>query len=315
MFAPGGPGAASLAELGWFVVITLTVVAALMWVLVLWAAARRRGSFDAHEPPDAGGGQMMVFIGGFVVPAVILAAIFVLSLGAMHKFPLHDEHAAMHGPPEIRVVGRQWWWEVEYVGRALPEMVTTANEIHIPVGRPITIQLESNDVIHSFWIPRLHGKVDLVPGQVGHIRIQADEPGEYWGQGGEFCGAGHALMRLLVVAEPEDRYQLWLARQRAPAVMPIDDAGIRGEKLFTTAACGLCHTVRGTAALGRIGPDLTHLATRRAIASNTLPNLHSYLSAWAVRAQSFKPGARMPNLTAFTGAELDSLTRYLLELR
>jgi cytochrome c oxidase subunit 2 len=179
----------------------------------------------------------------------------------------------------------------------------------------VEIELESRDVIHSLWVPKLHGKVDLIPGWKNHIRLQADRPGVYEGQCAEFCGAEHARMRLLVVAQTPEQYAEWVARQLRPAEPPADEVARRGQTVFETAACGLCHHVAGTQALGTVGPDLTHLGGRLRIGANTFPNQRSYLAAWSTHAQSLKPGAVMPNLTAFSGIELNALIHFLEGLR
>src|SRR5207237_4857130 len=160
----------------------------------------------------------------------------------------------------------QWWWEVQYRMGDLTQYVTTANEIHIPAGRPVDLQLVSADVIHSFWAPRLHGKVDLIPGMDNRIRLQADRPGVYQGACAEFCGLQHARMRFVVVAEESPAFEAWLEHQRQPAAARVSSAsGERGKPLFMNVACVLCHTVRGTDARGTVGPDLTHFAQRRLI--------------------------------------------------
>jgi cytochrome c oxidase subunit 2 len=312
MMSPSGPGARSLAGLGGAAFVVFGAVTIIVWALIAVAASRRRGSLAAHEPAYESGGQGWILIGGVAIPVVVLAVFFVLTLVKMNAFPLHD--GRVH-EPEIRVVGHQWWWELHYPGESPSTEIVTANELHIPVGQPVEIQLESADVIHSLWIPKLHGKVDLVPGWKNHLRIQADRPGVYEGQCSEFCGAQHARMRLLVVAETPERYALWVANQLRPAVPPADQAARRGQTLFETAACGLCHHVAGTRALGTVGPDLTHFGSRLRLGTNTFPNQRAYLAAWVTHAQSLKPGAVMPNLTAFSGVELNALVHYLEGLR
>ncbi len=312
MFVPAGPSAGALAKLGWFVILVFLAVTVAMMLLLVWAARRRRGSLETHAPYDIGGGQWWILIGGFLIPTLILAVVFVLTLRTMAAFPLHDGQPR---EPEIRVIGRQWWWEVHYLTGSPDQQVVTANEIHIPTGRPIDLVLDSADVIHSFWVPRLHGKVDLVPGWHNRIRLQADQPGRYPGECAEFCGAQHAHMRLLVVAESPADFAQWLTQQRAPGVPPDTPDTKHGQALFVSRACGLCHTVRGTAALGSVGPDLTHLASRQAIAANSFPNDVAYLTAWVTNAQSLKPQAQMPNITSFTGEELRALVVYLRQLR
>lgn len=309
---PAGPAARNISGLSWFVYIVFCAVAVIMWVLLAWAVTRRRGTLGDHEPVDVGGGQGWILIGGFLIPFAILATIFVLGLNTMSAFPVHD---GGHMRPEIRVVGHQWWWEVQYLGTPVNSQFKTANEIHIPVGRPVDIELASDDVIHSFWVPKLHGKEDLIPGQPNLIRIQADQPGAYQGQCAEYCGAQHAHMMLLVVAQPEADYEAWANSQRNPAIEPVNDQQKLGQQLFIDKPCGLCHTVRGTDAGGMVGPDLTHLASRRGIAANMLPNNEANLAGWITHAQSLKPSAAMPNVTQFKGGELQAIVAYLESLK
>jgi cytochrome c oxidase subunit 2 len=193
--------------------------------------------------------------------------------------------------------------------------VTTANEIHIPAGRAIDIDLASSDVIHSFWVPELHGKVDLIPGMTNRIRVEADHPGTYRGQCAEFCGAQHAHMILLVIAETPEKFEQWLAEQRQPAATPATEQHVLGQQLFESRPCLLCNTIRGTLANGRVGPDLTHLGSRRMIAANMLENNTANLAAWVTHARSLKPGTVMPDVTQFDGEELQSIVGYLQHLR
>jgi cytochrome c oxidase subunit 2 len=311
MMSPGGPAAAGLAQLGNFVMILFCVVGALTIGILIWGAVRRRGTLEEHAPWDESGGHRWVLWGGFIIPVAILAVVFVLTLKAMDSFPLSDHE---HTAADIRVIGHQWWWELKYEGLSPSNQLTTANELHIPVGQPVDLALESRDVIHSFWVPRLHGKVDLIPGRVNHLRLQADEPGVFEGQCSEFCGQEHAQMRLRIVAEPREAFAQWVRAQGNEGAVPALTEAAHGRELFETRACGLCHTVRGTRALGTIGPDLTHLASRRGIAANLLPNDHAYLPAWISRAQSFKPGAAMPDVSEFSGRELQEISEYLQQL-
>jgi cytochrome c oxidase subunit 2 len=312
MFQTGGPAAGTIEQLWWVMIAVFSVVAIVVLSLLVVGALRRRGSLETHEPAGASGGQAWIYWGGLAVPVVILSALFLASINVNNRFPLHEESGDFR--PDIKIVGRQWWWEVQYKGDGPSAQVVTANEIHLPLGWPVEVELESRDVIHSFWVPGIHGKVDLVPGRLNHVRLQADKPGVYEGQCAEFCGDQHAQMRIVVVAEPLEDFEKWLGRQGSPAVAELDSEATQGRTLFEERACGLCHTIRGTRALGSIGPDLTHLASRRGLAANSLPNQHAYLQAWAVRAQSLKPGAKMPDLDEFTGEELQSLTHYLQQL-
>jgi cytochrome c oxidase subunit 2 len=309
---PAGPAAKSLSDLSWFVFILFTAVAVIMCSLIAWVATRRRGAFDEHEPVDAGGGQLWILIGGFAIPFVILALVFILGLRSVTRFPLHDGRTM---DPEIRLIGHQWWWEIRYVGGPSNNQFATANEIHIPVGRPVNIELSSTDVIHSFWVPNLSGKVDLIPGQVNHMRLQADRPGVYSGKCAEYCGAQHANMMIVVVAQPQNEFEDWRARQLEPSSTPNTAQEVRGQELFLSSPCSLCHTIRGTPARGAVAPDLTHLASRRGIAANALENNKANISAWVTHAQALKPSSMMPNVTQFSGDELQALVAYLQQLR
>lgn len=312
MFAPAGPAARWIGWLGGSVIAVLSVAAAVVIVLLLLAAVRNPGTLAEHEPHDAPENRRWITIGGFFIPVVVLGLIFAATIQTTSRFPLHDGE---HYRPDIRIIGRQWWWELDYISDAPQQTVVTANEIHIPTGWDVEIELESRDVIHSFWVPALHGKVDLVPGQPNRIRIRADEPGRYEGQCAEYCGAQHTLMKFAVVAQPIAEYEAWLAHEAEPAAPPGNPEAARGAELFATKACGLCHRVRGTEALATVGPDLTHLAGRRTIAAGAYPNSRAWLEAWVTHAQALKPESQMPDLTQFEGDELQALAHYLEGLK
>lgn len=313
-FNAHGPAAERLAQLSWFMTILFLVITLIMWLLIAWGAKRRRGTLAEHAPVDAGGGQAWIAIGGLAIPLIVLTIIFVLGLNLLAQFPIHGPH---HQPmkPEILTIGHQWWWEIQYLNDHPDQEFTTANEIHIPVGRPINIELKSYDVMHSFWIPALHGKVDLIPDHTNFVRIEASQPGSFDGQCAEYCGAEHARMRLLAVAQAPDEYEAWLNQQRKPAAEPASAAAIAGEQTFLSGPCALCHQIRGTAAGGRVAPDLTHFAGRQFLAANTYPNNDAYLEAWITHAQSLKPEAEMPDLTQFDGEQLRDLVAYLRQLK
>ncbi|HTW63567.1 MAG TPA: cytochrome c oxidase subunit II [Bryobacteraceae bacterium] len=307
-----GRGAESIAWLSWSVFITFVLVTIVMWGLILWIMLRRRGSFDTHEPFDAGGGHSWMAIGGFAIPLVILSTFFVLSLRGMAEFPLHDDHADHNvHPPDIRVIGHQWWWEVQYVGGPPDQRFTTANEIHIPVGIPVNMALETADVLHSFWVPKLQGKVDMVPGYVNNLRLEASHVGTYRGQCSQYCGAQHAHMAVIVVAESPEDYEAWRAHMAQPAAEPSTPQETRGREVFLSAPCGNCHMVRGTPAGGTVAPNLTHLASRQGLAANDFPNDTADLEAWITHAQSLKPEVAMPNITQFSGEDLRAMVAYL----
>jgi cytochrome c oxidase subunit II len=311
MFHPRGAAANNISTIGWAVFITLGVIAFVMWVLLAWASIRRRGSLLEHEPYDKGGGQNWVFIGGLAIPFVVLCGLFVFGLERLTDFPVNDGDIN----PQIRIVGHQFWWEVQYLDGPVDQHFTTANEIHIPVGKPVDLLLESADVIHSFWVPSLHGKMQLIPGQPNYLRIEADQPGEFPGQCAQYCGEQHAHMRILVVAQTPEQYALWRQNELKPAVEPQDAEAKHGQQVFDDGPCALCHTVRGTPAGGKVAPDLTHLAGRKYIGANSFLNDTADLGGWITHAQSMKPGCEMPNLTFFDGRDLRALIAYLQELK
>lgn len=309
---PGGPAAHTLSQIGWVVFILFSIITVVVLAILIWAAVRRRGSLEYHEPWNEGGGQSWILIGGFAVPFVVLCAVFVFTLDRLKAFPIRGD-AIPH--PQILVTGHQWWWEVQYLGGDEDQHFKTANEIHIPVGQPIDIELRSADVIHSFWVPALHGKMQLVPGRTNFIRIQADHAGTFQGECAVFCGAQHAHMRILVVGQSPEEYRAWRAEQLKPAAEPEDAEASHGRDVFEHAACVLCHTINGTLAQGKVAPDLTHLAGRERIAGDSYANDTANLEAWVTHAQSLKPGALMPDLTEFNGRDLQALVAYLQELK
>lgn len=312
---PDGPAASRISGYAWGMIVCFMVITTIMWVLIAWAAIKRRGTLAEHAPVDIGGGQGWITIGGMLIPFIVLFALFVLGLQLLASFPIHEASQQMNMKPDILVIGHQWWWEVHYLSDQAQQEVITANEIHIPANRPVTVELESQDVIHSFWVPSLHGKVDLIPGHPNFVRIEASHPGSFDGQCAEYCGAQHAHMRLLVIAQPPDRYQAWLKAQREPGRTPTTADAEEGQQIFLSGPCSMCNTVRGTTAGGRVAPDLTHIGSRRFIAANSFPNDDAYLEAWVTHAQSLKPDALMPDFTRFTGVQMRDLVAYLRQLQ
>jgi cytochrome c oxidase subunit 2 len=225
----------------------------------------------------------------------------------------------------LRVIGHQWWWEVHYddwpsrYGERGPSNIfQTANEIHVPVDtdHPVTleIKLDSHDVIHSFWVPNLNGKRDLVPGHPTDIFIRVDKVGTYWGECGEYCGYQHANMRIAVVAETPEQFRQWVAAQQTPAPEPTTDAQKRGRGVFLHSTCAMCHTIGGTAARALVGPDLTHVASRKLLAAGAAPNTPGYLAGWVVDPQKIKPGCNMPQ-NSLASTDLRALLEYLETLK
>jgi cytochrome c oxidase subunit 2 len=253
--------------------------------------------------------QRWLLVGGVVLPAILLVALFVHALGVGEALEPHDVPDALR----IQVTGKQWWWEVRYEDGS-DDGVVLANELHIPLGRPVEILLGSSDVIHSFWVPALAGKVDMIPGRTTRIVIQADEAGTWRGQCAEYCGAQHALMAFHVVAEPAAAFDGWLAHQARDATAAADPEWQRGERLFRRAGCAACHAIRGTAANGRLGPDLTHVGSRRSLAAGTLGNHVGTMGGWIAGTQDLKPGSHMPSARTLTGPELRALAAWLTRL-
>lgn len=321
-FNTHGPASRSIGHLSMFMCILFLVITVIMWMLFGYAFWRRRGTLLEHAPIDDKGGESWIAIGGIAIPLIILTVLFVLGLGLLRDFPIHGMHgAAAHAEmvqsmkPEIRIIGHQWWWEIKYLNDDPTQEFTTANELHLPVGRPVNIEVVTRDVMHSFWIPQLHGKVDLIPGMTNYIRIEASDPGSYTGQCAEYCGEEHARMRLYAVVEDPDSYAAWKQHQLKNAQAPADQLALQGQQVFLNGPCIMCHTVRGTQAMGTVAPDLTHIGSRAYIAANSYMNNDAYLEAWVTHAQSLKPGAQMPNLTQFSGEQLHELVAYLRQLQ
>ncbi|MFJ6023524.1 c-type cytochrome [Brevundimonas sp. NPDC092305] len=251
------------------------------------------------------GGAKLIWIGGLAFPVVVLSALLIYGLGLTSH--LSDEGAP--GEMRVRVTGEMWWWRVAYLDDQGREAFKDANEIHIPTGRPVVFELESADVIHSFWVPRLGGKRDMIPGRRTFLRLQADEPGAYGGQCAEYCGGPHALMGLVVVAHAPAEFEAWRQRQAAPS--PAAAIPARGAEVFRTAGCGACHSVNGTGFNGVAGPDLSHVGSRRTLGAGILPNNQGTLGGWISDSQSLKPGNRMPAYPVLSGQDLRAVSAWL----
>jgi cytochrome c oxidase subunit II len=308
MLNPQGPPARSIAGFAWLLFGICAVVYLAVMVVLWWALARQRRDTDAH--PDTTRSLTRIVIAATFVTAATLVVLTVASEVAGRGLTGGREPGAV----TIQVVGHQWWWDFVYRDVTPSDVVNSPNELHIPVGVPVVLEFTSRDVIHSFWVPNLQGKRDLVPGQVTRMWMQADTAGTYRGQCAEFCGHQHANMAFIVVAEPVDRFQAWLQAQRRPAEEPATEEAMRGRDVFVRTTCGTCHSVRGTDAGSRFGPDLTHVASRQTIAAGTLPNTRGHLAGWIADSQSIKPGNRMPpNL--LSGPDLQAVLSYVRSLR
>jgi cytochrome c oxidase subunit II len=245
---------------------------------------------------------------------VTILTLFVLIVASVGTGKAIADLSFKKNPLTIQITGIQWWWQIQYMSSDPSQSVVTANEMHIPVGRPVQILGLSQDVIHSFWVPNLHGKRDLIPSRSTNEWIEADRPGVYRGQCAEFCGMQHAHMALWVIAEPEDKFEAWMRAQLQPAVPPSSPDTQRGQQVFLNHACIFCHQIRGTTAAGQNAPDLTHFGSRRGIAANTVPNTKGNLAGWIVDPQSTKPGNHMATI-AVDSTELQPLIDYLESLK
>jgi cytochrome c oxidase subunit 2 len=309
-----GNGPVAVVPLTWGLLGISIAVVVIISVLVLVGTLKQRSTADMHPgerlPVEyAGHGLRWIFI-GVGISSVVLFAALIWTLEVL---------ADINTPPttpaiSLRVTGYQWWWKVEYLNNTDPyRTLITANEIHIPSGVPVKVELLGGDVIHSFWVPKLAGKTDTIPGQSNVMWLEAKKPGRYRGQCTEYCGHQHAHMALYVIAEPRKQFDAWYDAQLKPAPTPSSPKTNDGERILVYR-CGVCHMVRGTTAGGAIAPDLTHLMSRKTIAAGTLPNTIAGLSGWIANPQAVKPGNHMPVLF-LSGPELEDLRSYLVTLK
>lgn len=301
---PHGPRASSISNLWWVLMTVGTVTWIVVIFLIFLGIFHRRGRLepDAKQAEPVG----FVLVGGAVVPLVVLVGLMFFTLRTLNVVSEEPGRTDVL----IEVTGHRWWWEVHY-----PEQdFTTANELHIPVDEPVRIALTSDDVIHSFWLPQLQGKMDLIPGKDNVLYIEADEAGVYRGECAEFCGTQHANMAFTVVAESRPDFERWLEAQQQPAPRPTDPSAVKGQQIFFGSACVYCHNVQGTTVSATIGPDLTHLMSRDRIAAGTLENTHASLGAWIINPQDAKPGNLMPP-TQMDAESLQNLLDYLETLQ
>jgi cytochrome c oxidase subunit II len=296
---PASASAGLIHELGLVLYIGTAVIFAAVTGLALYAACARPRQLSE---------RLWLVGGGLIFPVVVLGALFVYALHVGHALS-----GAPSRPADIEVTGKLWWWEVRYPGDGRTAVL--ANEMYVPVGRPVEIALATDNVIHSFWIPALAGKVDMIPGRVNRLVIEADRPGIYRGQCAEYCGAQHAWMAFYVVAVPEDAYRQWLAGQASPAREPADAFLRLGREAFLREGCGACHSVRGTPAAGAQGPDLTHVGSRLSLAAGRLGNDPGALAGWIADSQHLKPGNLMPAGYNLSGEELRAVAAYLESLK
>ena len=310
VLAPYGADASSTASLAWLMFaiagIVLLVISALLWI-----SYRRSGIPKKNKDLYSNDRTYLrnVIFGGGIAPIIVL--LIVMGLGIRVENISTARRNKSDTGINIEVIGHQWWWEVRYSNQNF----ATANEIHIPVGQPVTVHVTSADVIHSFWVPQLHGKIDLIPGQTNTITLETDQAGVYRGQCAEFCGVQHAHMAFLVIAQKPEDFQAWLAGENKTSTQPkVGSLEQEGQQAFLGSACVYCHTIAGTNASGTLGPDLTHLASRQTIGADLLPNTSGNLAGWILNSQTLKPGNHMPPMD-LNGVQVQAMLAYLGTLK
>ena len=312
---PVGPGSAhterEFALIFWITAIVYCIVLAFLVI----AVARNRHTLNEipapqRTTPESDRRATRAVAGAISVTFVLVMVMLIGSFRTSRALGGMNQDKAL----EIQVYGHQWWWEVEYPNSESDKIVTTANEIHVPTGVPVKIEGTSTDVIHSFWAPNVQGKRDLLPGYNTELMLQVDQPGRWRGQCAEYCGEQHAHMSFFMVADSPAQFQQWLEEQAMSAPEPTTPQTIHGQQVFLSHPCVMCHTIRGTTANARMGPDLTHLASRSTIAAGALPNTVGNLGGWILNAQSIKPGVRMPP-NQMSGSDLQDLLAYLETLK
>jgi len=315
-----GPQAGRIAGLWWLMLPIASVVWVIVVAVMLWGASRRRSPREAVE--SRGGSDVLVrddardrrmtrvVAAGVIVTALTLFLMLIADFRVGQALTMAPATKAV----PIKIVGHQFWWEVQYPDSIPNKTVITANEIHIPVGTPVVMELSSLDVIHSFWVPSLTGKKDLLPGYTRSLWFRADTPGVYRGQCAEFCGLEHAKMGILVIAQKQQDFDAWREQQLDTAATPSDSLAQHGKSVFLGTTCVMCHTIGGTVAGATTGPDLTHIASRQTIAAGTLRNTDANLYAWISDPQRIKPGVLMP-ATKLDPRDMQALVAYLRHLK
>jgi cytochrome c oxidase subunit 2 len=301
-FDPVTPQGLSISNL---FVLELVISGLLMALVITWLGVSlirfRARPGDATEPPQVHGNRTLELV-WTITPAVVLAVVFVLVIQTMRTVD-----AAEPSAQPLRVIGHQWWWEVSYPSA----QVIAANELHVPVGAPIQISLESVDVIHSFHVPQFGWMQDTVPGKTNQMSVLVNRPGVYDGTCNQYCGLQHAWMRIRVIAEPVDQFNTWVQQQS----QPVAPTGSRGEQVFLQNTCVACHAIRGLQATGRVGPDLTHFGSRATLGTGVATNTGPNLQQWIRNPQAIKPGVLMPAFGNLTAADLTALVDYLESLK
>jgi cytochrome c oxidase subunit 2 len=312
---PTGPNAAALSHLWWllFWVCSAVFVFTLIGLAIAIKKGRRERDLNPVLNPSP---QTLKRKRNVVISAVTLSTIilFVFLISSYSTGRSLTADLGKKNGLSIEVTGRQWWWEVRYNDVDASNIFMTANEIHIPVGVPVLFTLRGGDVIHSFWVPNLAGKKDLIPGKVSTMWLQADKPGVYRGQCAEYCGLQHARMAFWIVADPQDQFNAWRQNQTQTSIPPSTDTQKRGQQVFLSSTCVMCHAIGGTNAASNFGPNLTHVASRNTIAAATVPNTHDHLARWIADSQQYKPGNKMPQ-NNLGQDDLNAVVDYLQSLK
>jgi cytochrome c oxidase subunit 2 len=313
IFSPQSAPARSIVSISYFTLAITGLIFAVVGGLLVYVIIRfrRRDTDDGSEPPQIFG-STQIELSWTIIPVLIVTVIFLTTARVI--FDVQDAPKPKSAL-DVTVVGHQFWWEVRYPG----SQVTTANELHVPVSSasapiPTFIKLTSADVVHSFWVPELAGKTDVIPNRINELWIAPEKAGLFEGQCAQFCGAEHALMLLRVYADTPENFAAWIHQQQQPAATPQSDAVAQGRKQFEAQACINCHAVAGTVANGRFGPDLTHLMSRDTLASGAMPNTPENLAKWIDDPDTFKRGSLMPSMH-LTRTQIDQITTYLVTLK
>jgi cytochrome c oxidase subunit 2 len=305
VFNPQSPQARAIFDFAILVIVVMVVIFAAVVGIVAYALFRFPRWREGERDPEQGAGNKTIEIVWTAIPLVIVTILFLLAartMGISDPPPPPD--------PDVIVIGHQWWWEARYVNSG----AIVANEIHVPVGKPLALKLDAADVLHEFWVPELSRKMTTVPGHPNHIWIQADKPGTYLGFCSEFCGTQHAWMHFLIVAEPQEEFLKWEQMQLAAAAQPTDGNAQKGFALFEQMSCVNCHAINGTTANAQVGPDLTHFASRRQIGAGIVDNTPENLRRWLRDPQQIKVGVKMPNFK-LTNEQVNQLADYIETLK
>ena len=305
ILTPAGADAAAIEGLWWLLLAISAVVFVLVMAFLLFGIFAR-----GEQTEESDRAKVRVVAGAAVLTAVTLIGILVATVSVSRSTTAPGADDAL----TIDVIGHQWWWEVRYRGDRADQLVVSANEVHLPVGERVRFVVRSSDVIHSLWLPNLGGKIDLMPDRENTLWLEATETGVFRGQCAEFCGMQHGKMAFMVVVHERDEFDAWLDRERMSAAPPADALARVGHDAFVGGTCASCHRIRGTAAMGGFGPDLTHVGSRRTIAAGTAPNTRARLTAWIIDPQQLKPGALMP-ATHMEPEALHAIVHYLEQLR